>query len=114
MKFIKPISALLALTLVGAQLFSCGKSKESDEFNYSEGLDENGYFKGIKASEIVTLPEYKGLEYDASILIASEDEVQTQLDGVLANYSSYERIKDRAVEDGDTVNIDYVGSVDGV
>ena len=115
MKLIKPISALLALTLVGAQLFSCGKTEDtSSEFNYSEGLDENGYFKGIKASELVTLPEYKGLEYDASILIASEEEVQTQLDGVLANYSSYERIKDRAVEDGDTVNIDYVGSVDGV
>lgn len=114
MKLLKPISAILALTLVGAQLFSCGKSKSDGTFNYSDGLDSNGYFKGVKAASLVTLPEYKGIEYDADLLIASEEEVQTQLDGVLANYSTYERITDRAVEDGDTVNIDYVGSVDGV
>ena len=114
MKLLKPISAILALTLVGAQLFSCGKSKSDGTFNYSDGLDDNGYFKEVKAASLVTLPEYKGIEYDADLLIAYEEEVQTQLDGVLANYSTYERITDRAVEDGDTVNIDYVGSVDGV
>lgn len=115
MKLLKPISAILALTLVGAQLFSCGSSKTSDvSFNYSDGLDSNGFFKGVKASDIIELPEYKGLEYDAALLIASDDEVQSQLDGVLENFSTYERITDRAVEDGDTVNIDYVGSVDGV
>ena len=112
MKLLKPVSALLALTLVGAQLFACGKTDTTT--TPSDGLDENGFFKGVKASEIVTLPTYKGAEYDADILIASEEEVQTQLDSVLANFSTYERITDRAVADGDTVNIDYVGSVDGV
>ena len=114
MKHTKAI-AIFAALLMGVQLVACGSAKSDDsEFDYSDGLDDNGYFKGVKAADIVTLPDYMGLEYDASLLIASEDEVQSQLDGVLENYSTYERIMDRAVEDGDTVNIDYVGSIDGV
>lgn len=113
MKHTKAISIFAAL-LAGVQLVACGSAKSGGESDYSDGLDDNGYFKGVKAADIVTLPDYMGLEYDASLLIASEDEVQSQLDGVLENYSTYERIMDRAVKDGDTVNIDYVGSVDGV
>lgn len=115
MKLLKPVSALLALTLVSAQLFACGDSKSnSDSFDYSKGLDNNGFFENVKASDYVNLPNYKGIEFDGSILTAAEDEVQTQLDGVLEIYSTYEEITDVEVKDGDTVNIDYVGSVDGV
>ena len=113
MKHTKAIS-LFAAILMGAQLVACGSTKSDGEFNYSDGLDDKGYFKGVKAADLVTLPEYMGLEYDASILVPDEEEVQSQLDGVLSNYSTYERITDRAVEDGDTVNIDYVGSTGGV
>ena len=96
MKHTKAI-AIFAALLAGVQLVACGTPKSSGEFDYSDGLDDNGYFKGVKAADIVTLPDYMGLEYDASLLIASEDEVQSQLDGVLENYSTYERIMDRAV-----------------
>lgn len=43
-----------------------------------------------------------------------DETLQTQIDSMMANYASPEQIKDREVADGDTVNIDYVGSVDGV
>lgn len=115
MKLTKTAAVLLTATLVGTQLFSCGDDKTtSDGFDYSKGLDDNGFFENIKASDYVNLPDYKGIEYEASILTASEDEVQIQLDGVLESFSTYEMITDTEVEDGDTVNIDYVGSVDGV
>ncbi len=113
MKPTKLITTLLTAALIGCQLFSCGK-KDDDYMNYSKYLDENGHIKGVKASEIVTLPQYKGIEIDPAVFEADPDAVQEQIDGILDGMASYEKITDRAVEDGDTVNIDYVGSVGGV
>ncbi len=115
----KIISKLMALTLalaLGAQLTACVNSKDNTAptYNYSEGLDENGFFEGVKASELVTLPEYKGVDIDKEIPVASDAEIQEQIDGVLANYSYYEQILDREIVDGDTVNIDYVGYIGDV
>lgn len=87
-----------------------------EAYDYSAGLDENGFFEGVKASEIVTLPEYKGVELPESVTVASEEALQGEIDIILESYSEdiYEEIKDKAIADGDTVNIDYVGSIDGV
>lgn len=84
------------------------------EAYYSEGLTDEGFFEGVTASDIVTLPEYKGLEYPESLITASEDEINEQIELILADYATYEEIYDRAIENYDTVNIDYVGSIDGV
>lgn len=42
--------------------------------------------------------------------------MQSQIDKTLSSYTKTNQITDenRLIEDGDTVNIDYVGSVDGV
>lgn len=116
MKKIAKLSALALALMLGAQLAACtqNSANTTPTYNYSEGLDENGFFEGIKASEIVTLPEYKGINIDKEIPVASEEEINEQIDGVLSNYAYYEQITDRAVKDGDTVNIDYVGYIDGV
>ena len=115
MRFAKITAAALSAILVGAQIVSCGsKDKSGDGYDYSNGLDSNGFFTGVKASDYVELPKYKGIDIDASILEASEEDIQAQLDGIISQSGSYEKITDRAVEDGDTINIDYVGKVDGV
>ena len=84
------------------------------ELDYSKNLDENGFWKDIKALDYVTLPEYKGLDIPAEEVTATEEEITTNRQGLLSEWAAPEQITDRAVEDGDTVNIDYVGSVDGV
>ena len=84
---------------------------ETDEWSYSDGFDERGFFAGVVASELVTLPEYKGLTLPGA---PSEEGVLALIDEVLAYYPLYEQITDRPLENLDTVNIDYVGSVDGV
>ncbi len=85
-----------------------------DAFDYSAGLAETGFFDGITASDYVALPDYIGIRIDASVLEADEDEVQGLIYNVLSRYAVPKQITDRAVEDGDTINIDYVGSIDGV
>jgi trigger factor len=112
MKTATRIIALGAAALITLGLASCGKKDEG--FDYSAGLDKNGFFEGVKASDIITLPEYKGIDVDKAVTVAAEADVKAQIDGVLASYAEYEKVTDRAVKDGDTVNIDYVGSVGGV
>ena len=92
-----------------------GNSEEiNQEYNYSDVFDESGFFEGVTATDYITLPEYKSITISDDILTASEEEIQEQVDYILENYYTYEQITDRAVQDGDTLNIDYVGSVDGV
>ena len=91
-------------------------SEEGNEMAavFSSGLTEEGFLQGVTASEIVTLPQYKGIEVPQDVTVASAEEMEAELESILANYVEYQQVTDRAVMDGDTVNIDYVGSVDGV
>ncbi|MDL2327316.1 FKBP-type peptidyl-prolyl cis-trans isomerase [Ruminococcaceae bacterium OttesenSCG-928-A11] len=83
-------------------------------FYYSDGLDENGYWEGVTALDYVELFDYDALTIPADSHTITDDAVQGQIDSLLANYTTSEAVTDRAVADGDTFNIDYVGSVDGV
>ncbi len=108
MKTSSKLTALAMAALMAASLAACGTN------SYSKGLDKNGFFEGIKASDIVTLPEYKGIEIDSGIPVATDAEIDEQISSLVSSYSYYEEITDRAAVDGDTLNIDYVGSIDGV
>ena len=79
-----------------------------------EGLKADGYFEGVRALDIVTLPDYSAIEVPASDAEVTDTEIESRLSSLLAEHQTENKITDRAVEDGDTVNIDYVGSVDGV
>lgn len=130
---IKTLSLMTALLLGISVLGGCGKKEEgassaassassgssSDnseylKYNYSEDLTEEGLWKGVKALDYVTLPAYKGLEIPADVQAVSDEDLQKQVDSLLKNYTETKKVTDREIKDGDTVNIDYVGSVDGV
>lgn len=85
-------------------------------FNYSDGFDENGYLKGVTASDYVTLPEdYADITIDASLGEVTDEDISSYISSnILSSFSTTNQVTDRAAADGDTVNIDYVGSIDGV
>ena len=84
-------------------------------FNYSDGLDEKGYWEGIRALDYVTLPEdFASVAIKRSDVEPTSEEVEEQISDLLSQYSSTEHITDRAAADGDTVDINYVGSVNNV
>jgi trigger factor len=95
-----------------------GDSKDASgnfsEFNYSDGIDENGFWKDVKALDNVELCIYEGISIPNDIQDISDQEIQLNINDILAYFASVNHITDRAVKDGDTVNIDYVGSIDGV
>ena len=89
-------------------------SADNTAFSYSEGIDENGFFEGITALDYVEIFDYKALTIPSDLHQISEDKLQAEIDNILTYYSTKEQVTNRAVVDGDTVNIDYVGSTDGV
>ena len=97
-------------------LISFGSASDYDyqNFSYSDGLDENGYWSGVKALDYVTLPEdYAAIPISRSDVEPSNEDVQAQIDNILSQNSTTQEVN-RAAADGDTVNIDYSGTVDGV
>lgn len=84
------------------------------EFSPSDGIDAHGLWEGVTALALVELCEYQGILVPASVHGVGEEAVQEQIDALLEQFATQAQITDRAVADGDTVNIDYVGSVDGV
>ena len=64
------------------------------------------------ADYIEKLADYKGLEYNKMDTGVTDNEVEEKVKAFLKNYP--EKITDREIKKGDTVNIDYVGKKDGV
>lgn len=87
---------------------------DTPDGSLSQYLEDNGFFKGVSASGIVTLPAYKGITVPPEVLTPDEAVVQENIDYVLSQYGPYERLTDRAAETGDTVCIDFLGKMDGV
>ncbi len=62
----------------------------------------------------VELGEYKGLTVKKDEVVVTEDDIEEELKKTVERNSKLMNIEDRSVETGDTLNIDFEGSVDGV
>ena len=62
----------------------------------------------------VELGQYKGLEVEVTKQTVSEDDVNARIEQDRQKGARTIDVEDRPVEEGDTVNLDYAGSVDGV
>lgn len=121
------VAALLALTLAVSMTACSGKGSKSSKTSSNGAAtgstaaaewatDDDAYASGIKASDYVTLPkDYDNLkvtvEKEAEV---TDEQVQAQIDSNLSNAQTLVEVTDRdTVQDGDVVNIDYVGKIDG-
>lgn len=82
--------------------------------NYSEGLTVEGMIEGVTAKDYVTLCDYRNMEVIYSELAPTEEEIDSQIDSMLEEYKVYSAEAGAVVELYDTINMDYVGTVDGV
>ncbi len=97
----KKMAVLFAALLAVCALGGCGK--------------ETASLKDMEVDKYVTLGDYRNLELpepDITVDEAQQEELvwQVYYENVKAEYG----ITDRAVKMGDTANIDYVGTMDGV
>ena len=107
------------------------------------GLLENGYYDAVKEMDIeviaqpsidspeikkdepvvitgsvqvfpeVEVKDYKGLEIEKFATVIGDKEVQEELEKVQKSQARMETVEDRKTENGDTVIIDFEGSIDG-
>lgn len=63
--------------------------------------------------EYLTLGEYKGLAVKRIKTEITDDMVEEEVESFLADNSTYTPVTDRTAEEGDIVNIDYTGKIDG-
>lgn len=123
------IAVLLAATLSSALLVGCGSSEEdsasdaanasateSDASSSSADGSEEIVLKDVDVDKYVTLGEYKGLAVTVAAASVDDDEWNDTVEYLYNAAVTAENggITDRAVEEGDTVNIDYVGKKDDV
>ena len=62
----------------------------------------------------VVIGEYKGITYKKNVYNVTDEEIEQDIKRLQERNSRLVDVTDRAVENGDTVIIDYSGSVDGV
>lgn len=101
-KSIKKIGCALIMTMSLSMLSACGK----DEVNQDKFID--------KYASYCELGEYKGVEFTKTQTEVTSDMVQAKIDELLATYTVSEEVTTGTAANGDTVNIDFVGSIDGV
>lgn len=70
-----------------------------------EGIDLKDY--------IVTLGKYNGVEIEIYPTEVTEKEIQDEIDAMLERYPTYEDLDSDKAADGNYVNIDFVGKIDG-
>ena len=108
------VAVTVSMAACGQKAENAEQGTEAEESTEAEGSTEaaestdGSYLKDYTASDYVTLGEYKGLE----ISMTSEEPVVTEED--VDSYIEYVRqmnpvstpVEGRAVQSGDTVNID--------
>lgn len=95
------LAAILGMVLA-VSLTGCGKSSST----YTD-LNE-----GTK-SRLVTLGDYKSLSYTMEEAAVTDEEVESEIQSELEWYDDYVEIDRTTAQEGDVVNIDFVGKVDG-
>lgn len=79
----------------------------------TETETEAYYAYNYDLDKLVELGDYKGLTYTIADNSVSDEEIDTEIGYKLKEFEAPEQITDRAAEDGDTVDIDFEGKVDG-
>lgn len=87
---------------------------EDLKIDYSSLLNDNGYLKNVKALDLVQLADYENISIPLSIHEVTDEVIEQEINKLLAENATTTYVTDRAIENLDTVNIDYVGSIDGV
>ena len=103
-KQFRTLGYVLSLALGMSMLTGCGKKVD--------GVDQESMID--KYAAYCDLPEYKGLEYKETKSTVTDADVKTKIDSLLQQYATKTQVKEGTVKEGDNVNIDFVGSIDGV
>ncbi len=82
--------------------------------DFSAGLTADGRIDGVNVRDALTLVDYANIPIPADEVAATAEEVEAEITSTLESHREASTDETLTVKDGDTVNIDYVGTIDGV
>ncbi|MDE6404540.1 MAG: FKBP-type peptidyl-prolyl cis-trans isomerase [Lachnospiraceae bacterium] len=101
------------LLVVGRQLYIMA-IRTTPGTDYSAGLMDDGRIENADMSAMVTLADYKNISVPEDEVAATTEEVEDEINSVLESYRELSTDEQMEIADGDDINIDFVGTVDGV
>lgn len=101
------------VSLIGYNIYrSTTRVKPSS--NYSANITENGLIENVAVNDYVTVADYKNITVPLSEVEFTDEEVEKEIQTILNENSELSTKTEALIEDGNKVNIDYVGTIDGV
>lgn len=107
------VIAAIFVTAIGSLIYTKLTTTTSSS-DYSAFLNEDGTIKNAVPTDYVEALDYKSIVVPADEVTYTEEEMQTSIDSLLSGYQELQSDAALTAKDGDTLNIDYVGTVDGV
>ncbi len=81
---------------------------------FSKYLNEDGFIKDYDISDYVDVKDYKAYVIDKATVEPTEDDIDSKISNNLKEYGYQSTDTSIAIENGMSVNIDYVGTLNGV
>lgn len=97
----------------GKNIYLAAMRTTSDS-DYSAGLTADGKIEGVNVAETLTLADYANITIPADEVAATDEEVENSINSTLTSHRGPSTDETLEIKDGDTVNIDFVGTIDGV
>ncbi len=116
-KIIGGVAAAAVVAVIAAAVgqnvyLSSMRTTPSDDF--SAGLTADGRIEGVNVGDALTLVDYANIAIPADEVRATDEEVEGDINATLQSHREASTDETLEIKDGDTVNIDYVGTIDGV
>lgn len=99
--------------LVGKQLYLMA-IRTTPGTDYSKGLADDGRIENADMDAMLELADYKNVSVPEDEVAATAEEVEEEISSTLESYKELSTDEQLTIADGDEVNIDFVGTVDGV
>ena len=117
---VKIVGYTIAAAILLVIVFAIGKQiylsaiRTTSSTDYSEGLTADGKINGVDAASVLNLVDFENIAVPADEVKATAEEVDKEIESVLEQHKELSTDESLTIADGDVVNIDYVGTIDGV
>lgn len=114
------ISIAIVAAIVIAVVFAAGKGiylaaiRTTSNSDLSAGLTADGKIDGVNVKDALTLVDYANISVPEDEVAATTEEVDADIQSTLESHKELSTDSSLEIADGDEVNIDYVGTIDGV
>lgn len=108
------LGGLALIGLIGWAIAAKAVTNVKSVADFSAGLNNDGTIKDVRALDYVDLCDYKNITVNRSELEVSDEEYDAYIEQIRKKFPEESTDPSIKIKEGDTINFDYLGKVDGV